>query len=47
MEAIKALILTVIVLSLVTYSISFLLQCHIYSLQYKQFLVPFIDSSSW
>ena len=47
MEAMRALILTVIVLNLVSKSLSFLLYCNIYStLQYKQFSVLFIDSSS-
>ena len=43
----KALILTIIELNLVRKGLSFLLDCHIYgTLRFKEFLVPFIDSSS-
>ena len=48
MEAMKTLILTIIVLNLVSKGLSFftVLSYLQESLRYKQFLVPFIDSSS-
>ena len=48
MEVMKALILTITELNLVSQSVSSLLYCLIYGTlcKYKQFLVPFIDSSS-